>query len=98
MELTKVAKRLSEREIRLRASQAAIDKVAEKGFDPDMGARPIRRVIQLDIEDKLSDALLAETFKDGDDILIDVDQEGNFILLRDDERIPSPGKPLEMGA
>ncbi|NMC46884.1 MAG: ATP-dependent Clp protease ATP-binding subunit [Chloroflexi bacterium] len=98
MELTKVAKRLSEREIRLRASQAAIDKVAEKGYDPDMGARPLRRVIQLEIEDKLSDALLAETFKDGDDILIDVDAEGNFILLRDDERLPSPGETLEMGA
>jgi len=98
MELIKVAKRLSEREIRLRASPAAVDKVAEKGYDPDMGARPIRRVIQLEIEDKLSDALLAETFRDGDDILIDVDQEGNFILLRDDERIPSQEETLEMGA
>jgi len=98
MELTKVAKRLSEREIRMRASQAAIDKVAEKGYDPDMGARPIRRVIQLEIEDKLSDALLAETFRDGDDILIDIDQEGNFTLLRDDERIPTQDEALEMGA
>jgi ATP-dependent Clp protease ATP-binding subunit ClpA len=98
MELTKVAKRISEREIRMRASQAAIDKVAEKGYDPDMGARPIRRVIQLEIEDKLSDALLAETFRDGDDILIDIDQEGNFTLLRDDERIPTQDEALEMGA
>ena len=86
MELTKVANRLSEREIRFRASQAAIDKVAEKGYDPDMGARPLRRVIQLEIEDKLSDALLSETFHDGDDILVDVDTEGNFILLKDKER------------
>jgi ATP-dependent Clp protease ATP-binding subunit ClpA len=72
--------------------------VAEKGFDPDMGARPVRRVIQMEIEDKLSDALLAETFKDGDDILIDVDAEGNFTLLRDDERIPTTGETLEVGA
>ena len=86
MELTKVANRLSEREIRFRASQAAIDKVAEKGYDPDMGARPLRRVIQLDIEDKLSDALLSETFHDGDDILVDVDDDGNFILEKDKER------------
>jgi len=98
MELVKVAKRLSEREIRLRASPAAVDKVAEKGYDPDMGARPIRRVIQLEIEDKLSDALLAETFRDGDDILIDVDQEGNFILLKDEERIASQNETLKMGA
>jgi ATP-dependent Clp protease ATP-binding subunit ClpA len=60
--------------------------VAEKGYDPDMGARPLRRVIQLEIEDKLSDALLSETFHDGDDILVDVDTEGNFILLKDKER------------
>lgn len=86
MELTKVANRLSEREIRFRASQAAIDKVAEKGYDPDMGARPLRRVIQLEIEDKLSDALLSESFHDGDDILVDVDPDGNFILLKDEER------------
>lgn len=98
MELVKVAKRLSEREIRLRASPAAVDKLAEKGYDPDMGARPIRRVIQLEIEDKLSDALLAETFRDGDDILLDVDQEGDFILLRDDERIPDRGEILKAGA
>ncbi len=98
MELVKVAKRLSEREIRLHASPAAVDKVAEKGYDPDMGARPIRRVIQLEIEDKLSDALLAETFRDGDDILIDVDQEGNFILLKDEERIASQNETLKMGA
>ncbi len=98
MELSKVSKRLVEREIRLRASQAAVDMVAEKGFDPDMGARPVRRVIQMEIEDKLSDALLAETFKDGDDILIDVDAEGNFTLLRDDERIPTTGETLEVGA
>ncbi|HAF60906.1 MAG TPA: NDP-hexose 4-ketoreductase [Anaerolineaceae bacterium] len=97
MELTKVANRLSEREIRLRASQAAIDKVAEKGFDPDMGARPLRRVIQLDIEDKLSDALLSETFHDGDDILVDVDAEGNFILVEDKERQPL-GNAVKIGA
>lgn len=98
MELSKVSKRLVEREIRLRASQAVVDLVAEKGFDPDMGARPVRRVIQMEIEDKLSDALLAETFKDGDDILIDVDAKGNFTLLRDDERIPTTGETLEVGA
>jgi len=98
MELLKVAKRLAEREIRLRASPAAIDKVAEKGYDPDMGARPIRRIIELEIEDKLSDALLAQTFHDGEDILLDVDQQGNFILLKDDERVPSQGETMEMGA
>ncbi len=38
-----------------------------------MGARPLRRVIQQNVEDKLSDALLANTFNDGDNILVDVE-------------------------
>ena len=98
MEVVKVAERLSEREIRLRATPAAIDKIAEMGYDPDMGARPIRRVIQLEIEDRLSDALLAETFHDGDDILVDVDKEGNFILQKDKKRATQKPEKMKMGA
>ena len=50
----------------------------KKGYDPEMGARPLRRVIQLEIEDQLSDALLADKFKDGETIWVDVDAEGKF--------------------
>jgi len=64
LELQKVAERLKEREITLAATEAALDKLAEKGYDPDMGARPLRRVIQLDIEDQLSDNLLSGKFKE----------------------------------
>jgi ATP-dependent Clp protease ATP-binding subunit ClpC len=53
-----------------------------------MGARPLRRVIQLEIEDQLSDALLAEKFKDGETIWVDVDAEGKFMLTRRDEPEP----------
>ncbi|MBK5102051.1 MAG: hypothetical protein JJE15_13830, partial [Desulfobacteraceae bacterium] len=45
---------------------------ADLGYDPEMGARPLKRVIQQQIEDNLSDALLSGEFNDGDNIIVDV--------------------------
>ena len=56
-------------------SDAAKDFLGEKGYDPNYGARPLRRVIQDEIEDKLSEALLREDFHPGDTIEIDLDGE-----------------------
>jgi ATP-dependent Clp protease ATP-binding subunit ClpC len=73
LELDKVNARLVENNISLRPTEDAIDLLAEEGFNPEMGARPLRRVIQRKIEDRLSDDLLAGEFKDGQHILIDVE-------------------------
>ena len=73
LELDKVAFRLEENEIRLRATDEALELLAEEGYNPEMGARPLRRVIQQKIEDRLSDALLAKEFEDGQSILVDVE-------------------------
>lgn len=97
LELEKVAERLKEREISLAATEAALDKLAVKGFDPDMGARPLRRVIQLDIEDQLSDDLLSGKFKDGETIWVDVDAEGNFYLTNDLQEKPEAAEAIGMG-
>ena len=51
----------------------AKDLLGEKGYDPTYGARPLRRVIQSEIEDKLSEAILREEFKAGDSIKIDAE-------------------------
>ena len=51
--------------------------LAEKGYDQDYGARPLRRVIQSEVEDRLSDGFLAGQFKEGDTIVIDL-LEGNL--------------------
>ncbi|MDK2980297.1 MAG: ATP-dependent Clp protease ATP-binding subunit ClpC [Chloroflexota bacterium] len=97
LELQKVAERLKEREITLAATEAALDKLAEKGYDPDMGARPLRRVIQLDIEDQLSDDLLSGKFKEGETIWVDVNEEGDFYLTNNlDEKDHTP-EVLGMG-
>jgi ATP-dependent Clp protease ATP-binding subunit ClpA len=93
-----VAERLKERQITLTASEAALAKLSEKGYDPDMGARPLRRVIQLEIEDQLSDDLLGGKFEDGDTIEVDVDSEGGFYLRKAGEQTPEVGEPMGMGA
>ncbi|HEY4666110.1 MAG TPA: ATP-dependent Clp protease ATP-binding subunit [Anaerolineales bacterium] len=72
LELAKVASRLEAYSITLQASEAARVLLAELGYDPEMGARPLRRVIQSKVEDRLSDALLTGEFADGDSISVDV--------------------------
>ncbi len=84
LELGKVTERLAEHAVTLIATEAALDLLAEAGYDPEMGARPLRRVIQQKVEDPLSDALLAGQFHGGDTILVDV-AEGEVVLKRAEE-------------
>ncbi len=98
LELNKVAERLQETEIKLVATPAALDRLAEEGYDPEMGARPLRRVIQLKVEDRLSDAVLGKQFNPGDTILVDVDKETDDIVLKKSEEAPESEQPLGVGA
>jgi ATP-dependent Clp protease ATP-binding subunit ClpC len=94
LELNKVAQRLEEHDIVLTATPVALEKLAEMGYDPDMGARPLKRVIQQHVEDTLSDAMLAGQFEDGETIVVDL-IEGEIKLRRDQESPPeaSPDTP-----
>jgi len=83
LEIAKVRERLSEHQISLEATEAAKALLADEGYNPDYGARPLRRVIQYRVEDALSDALLAGRFKSHDTIIVDV--EDNKIVLRADQ-------------
>lgn len=80
--LEEVNQRLVEHEITLKASDAAKDWLTEHGYDAEYGARPLRRLIQTEIEDLLSDAVLASQFAHGQSVLIDVDPAENKIVLR----------------
>jgi ATP-dependent Clp protease ATP-binding subunit ClpC len=86
LELAKVGRRLHDHAILLRASPAARQLLADLGYDPEMGARPLKRVIQSKVEDRLSDALLSGEFKNGDRVLVDA-ADGE-ITLRLDESEP----------
>ncbi len=81
LELNKVTERLAEHEVELTATDAALDQLAEFGYDVEMGARPLRRIIQQKVEDPLSDALLSGTFHEGDTILVEF-IEGEVVLTR----------------
>ncbi len=80
LELTKVTERLVEHNVTLTATEAALELLAQQGYDPEMGARPLRRVIQNKVEDPLSDGLLAGEFQEGD--TIEIEAEGEEIVLR----------------
>ena len=76
LELDKVSLRLEEHAIVIKITPAALDLFVEMGYDPEMGARPLRRVLQQNIEDTLSDSLLSGEFEDGDTIIVDaIDEE-----------------------
>jgi len=85
LELDKVSLRLEEHAIVINTTPEALELIAEMGYDPEMGARPLRRVIQQHIEDSLSDALLAGEFEDGDTIIVDV-VDDEIHLRRSEEK------------
>jgi ATP-dependent Clp protease ATP-binding subunit ClpC len=82
LELAKVAGRLTEYEITLQTTEEGRLLLAELGYDPEMGARPLRRLIQTKVEDQLSDSLLAGEFMRFDTILIDA-EDGDVVLRRE---------------
>ncbi len=77
LEIDKVTERLEEQEIKLVPTEAALDYLSELGYDPEMGARPVRRVITQEVEERLSDELLAKHFKPGDTIQVDLEEKTN---------------------
>ncbi len=88
LELNKVATRLQEYSVDLQPTPAALEKLAELGFDPEMGARPLRRVIQQKVEDPLSDKLLIGEFQDCELIVVDVEDDDVVLKLEEKEEEP----------
>jgi len=70
LQLKKLADRLSNRNLHLSWDQSVVDMVSEAGFDPDYGARPIKRAIQTMIENPLAVDMLHGRFSDGDSITL----------------------------
>jgi len=64
-------KRLVEQEIELKLTEAALRHIAKEGYDPQYGARPLRRALQRQVEDRLSEELLLGNVKKGDSVIID---------------------------
>ncbi len=87
LELHKVQERIAHQDIKLQATDAAKQYLSDKGYNFEFGARPLRRVIQNEVEDVLSDSFLSGKFEKGDTVEIDL-VEGNLTF--------NPLKPSQM--
>jgi len=85
--LASVTQQLAEKKVKLEVTDAAKDFLGEKGYDEVFGARPLRRVIQDMVEDKLSEDLLRGKFREGDTAVVDL--EGDEIVIH-----PAPVEAL----
>ena len=76
--------RLKEQDIDLELTEAALDKIAKEGYDPEYGARPLRRSLQKYVEDRLSEELLKGTAIAGQKIIFDVKDEEFFVRTNEE--------------
>ncbi|HEU4999250.1 MAG TPA: ATP-dependent chaperone ClpB [Lapillicoccus sp.] len=77
-----LANRLHDRRITLEVSEAAKEWLALTGYDPTFGARPLRRLVQKEIGDRLAKALLSGEVRDGGTVKVDLDAEADTLVLR----------------
>ncbi|CAA9422392.1 ClpB protein [uncultured Leptolyngbya sp.] len=75
LQVQRLKKRLADRKMSLRLSDAALDFLAEVGFDPVFGARPLKRAIQRELETQIAKQILRGEFNEGDTIFVDVENE-----------------------
>jgi ATP-dependent Clp protease ATP-binding subunit ClpC len=80
--LKEVQKRLTDEELTLKLSDAAVDFLVKHGYDQSYGARPLKRAIQRWIEDPLSERILLADFTRGDEIEVDVSEDGTKLQFR----------------
>jgi len=82
IQVKKLEQRLSEKRIQLKMTEKAKEWLAKRGFDPAYGARPLKRVIQKEIQDKLAMKILEGKFKEGTTIIADMDDKKDELLFR----------------
>ncbi len=81
IQLQQLDKRLAQRRLQLEVSLPAKEWLAQRGFDPVYGARPLRRLVQQAIGDQLAKMLLAGQVHDGDTVPVNVSADGESLVL-----------------
>jgi ATP-dependent Clp protease ATP-binding subunit ClpB len=81
IQLERLLKLLSDRRITLELTPDAREKLADEGYDPVYGARPIKRVLQQRIQNPLALLLLQGQFAEGDTVLVDIDGQGEYTFI-----------------
>ena len=80
--MKKLQARLLERKIDLKLTEKAKEWIAKTGFDSAYGARPLKRVIQKEIQDRLALKLLEGKFKEGDGVTVDLDGKKGGLVFK----------------
>lgn len=88
-------RRLKDRRLALAVTPDARAWLAERGYDPVFGARPLRRLIQSEIQDRLAMAILGGGVRDGDVVRVDVAADGSGLTLVSEGPAPAPDAPIE---
>ncbi|MBT8244735.1 MAG: ATP-dependent Clp protease ATP-binding subunit [Winogradskyella sp.] len=91
IELVKLVKRIDDLGYKLKLSAKAKDYIADKGFDQQYGARPLKRAIQKYIEDALAEEIISSKIQEGDTISIDLDEKADELKIK----VKSSEKPKE---
>ncbi|KAL5146079.1 Chaperone protein ClpC, chloroplastic [Glycine soja] len=86
--LKEVFDRLKVKDIELQVTERFRDRVVEEGYNPSYGARPLRRAIMRLLEDSMAEKMLAREIKEGDSVIVDVDSDGNVIVLNGSSGAP----------
>ena len=89
LQLKDVRKRLAERHVTLDVTSAALETLAIDGYDPVFGARPLRRLVQREVVDRIADQIVRGNLMERDHVLIGVDADGKYLCKIE--------KPLDLG-
>ncbi|NND87769.1 MAG: ATP-dependent Clp protease ATP-binding subunit, partial [Flavobacteriaceae bacterium] len=81
-ELDKLFDRITDLGYKLNLTVKAKDYIADKGFDKEYGARPLKRAIQKYIEDALAEEIINSNLKEGDTITMDLDEKSNELTIK----------------
>ena len=79
LQLADVRKRLDDRRVTLDVTPAAMESLAIDGYDPVFGARPLKRLIQREVVDRIAEQVVRGNLLEGDHVLIDVDTDGKYV-------------------
>lgn len=91
LQLAEVSARLKDRKIELEITPAAKERLAIDGYDPVYGARPLKRLIQRQVVDRVATGIIEGRIYDGSTVTIDIDAEGNY-----DAQVDNHGKDVDL--